>query len=609
MSTKNPQFRAAMGFFALACYSMVAGIGGKGVQGVGLSGAADPADRPVAAQKGDAAKKDPDQQKRIHQAIERGLAYLRRTQLPTGSWIIGRAKPAPGVSGNAGDWLVGFAALPGLTLLECGVPAADPAVQRAAKLVRLYIPNHMKTYEISLAILFLDRLGEAQDRPLIRTLALRLAGGQTHLGGWSYVCPLMNAAQEKKLLKFFRDWKPADEPPPPTKEKDKDAKPPSKNNGTKPLPKDSADNSNTQFAILALWKVRNLDLPLDYTMAQVEKRFRSDLHPSVKVIGGKKLIVMGPGWGYTYGAGGGKYSGSMTCVGLLGLAVGRGSNVEAPLKKNKVEPAEDAEIQTGIRILIDYMAKDPHQDFNITLARINPRQKYTLDYYFLWSVQRVGVLLNLKTIGGRDWYDWGIGYLLPEQLADGSWLGGNYSGNGLGNTHAVSTCFALLFLKRSDLLPDLREILPKRVKIVDPGASSKSLGDKSDSPPKKPDDKGDSPEKKTAPPKSLLDQSAVGAEPFSGARVMSITVEATYENGILKLEKPLHPKEHEKVRVTVHSETSPILEAYGIMGFKGGAEQADHFALDAEFDPQEDSFTPPAISRSSARNPRSSAPR
>jgi hypothetical protein len=40
---------------------------------------------------------------------------------------------------------------------------------------------------------------------------------------------------------------------------------------------------------------------------------------------------------------------------------------------------------------------------------------------------------------------------------------------------------ALLFLKRSDLLPDLRETLQKRLKITDPGLDTKkSPGEKSD---------------------------------------------------------------------------------------------------------------------------------
>lgn len=69
---------------------------------------------------------------------------------------------------------------------------------------------------------------------------------------------------------------------------------------------------------------------------------------------------------------------------------------------------------------------------------------------------------------------------------------------------------------------------------------------------------------------------------------MTITVEAIYENGVLKPSQPLPLKEHEKVRVSVHSERSPLLEAYGIMGFKGTPEEADYFALDPEFDPLDD---------------------
>lgn len=69
---------------------------------------------------------------------------------------------------------------------------------------------------------------------------------------------------------------------------------------------------------------------------------------------------------------------------------------------------------------------------------------------------------------------------------------------------------------------------------------------------------------------------------------MTITIEATYENGVLKPSQPLPLKEHEKVRVSVHSDRSPLLEAYGIMGFKGTPEEADYFALHDDFDPLDD---------------------
>jgi predicted DNA-binding antitoxin AbrB/MazE fold protein len=68
---------------------------------------------------------------------------------------------------------------------------------------------------------------------------------------------------------------------------------------------------------------------------------------------------------------------------------------------------------------------------------------------------------------------------------------------------------------------------------------------------------------------------------------MSITVEAIYENGVLKPSVPLPWKDGEKVRIDVTSLDSPILRAYGIMGFKGTAEEAEYLALDPEFLPEE----------------------
>ncbi|HZY87005.1 MAG TPA: antitoxin family protein [Gemmataceae bacterium] len=69
---------------------------------------------------------------------------------------------------------------------------------------------------------------------------------------------------------------------------------------------------------------------------------------------------------------------------------------------------------------------------------------------------------------------------------------------------------------------------------------------------------------------------------------MNLTVEATYENGTLKLDQPLPLNEHEKVRVTVHTESSsPLLRAAGIMGWTGSAEELERIALDPEFLPEE----------------------
>jgi predicted DNA-binding antitoxin AbrB/MazE fold protein len=65
---------------------------------------------------------------------------------------------------------------------------------------------------------------------------------------------------------------------------------------------------------------------------------------------------------------------------------------------------------------------------------------------------------------------------------------------------------------------------------------------------------------------------------------MAITVEAVYEDGVLKPKQLLPLREHETVQVTIQPGNSRLLQSYGIMGFTGTAEEADYFALDAELD-------------------------
>jgi len=68
---------------------------------------------------------------------------------------------------------------------------------------------------------------------------------------------------------------------------------------------------------------------------------------------------------------------------------------------------------------------------------------------------------------------------------------------------------------------------------------------------------------------------------------MSLTIEAIYENGVLKPAEPLPLKDHEKVHVTIHPEMSPILQAHGIIGWKGDAETLRRLTEDSEFDPED----------------------
>jgi predicted DNA-binding antitoxin AbrB/MazE fold protein len=65
---------------------------------------------------------------------------------------------------------------------------------------------------------------------------------------------------------------------------------------------------------------------------------------------------------------------------------------------------------------------------------------------------------------------------------------------------------------------------------------------------------------------------------------MPLTVEAIYENGVLKPAEPLPLTEHEKVRLTVVRETSLADQTYGIIGWKGDAATFDRLLAEAEED-------------------------
>ena len=66
-------------------------------------------------------------------------------------------------------------------------------------------------------------------------------------------------------------------------------------------------------------------------------------------------------------------------------------------------------------------------------------------YYWLYSVERAGILWGRERIGDRWWYAQGANELLRLQNADGSW-GEDYAG---GTDRPANTAFAILFLKRA----------------------------------------------------------------------------------------------------------------------------------------------------------------
>jgi hypothetical protein len=208
----------------------------------------------------------------------------------------------------------------------------------------------------------------------------------------------------------------------------------------------AGDNSNTQFAMLALWTARRHGVPTDQALLASYQRFVHSQNQD-------------SGWGYAVGA---NSTNTMTSVGLLGLGIGHGTAPEllgADPKNPKaaaVKPAlEDPRIQNGLQALARAIGQ-PSQD---------PAKKLPMEnLYFLWSVERVAMLYDLKTIGGKDWYGYGAQILVQNQNGDGAWLHSHFPGS----TPPINTCFALLFLKRSNLVQDLTNNLRLNTGIREP---------------------------------------------------------------------------------------------------------------------------------------------
>src|SRR5205085_7420285 len=96
----------------------------------------------------------------------------------------------------------------------------------------------------------------------------------------------------------------------------------------------------TQFALLGLWAARRQDVPVDYSLLLAKQRF---------TVGQNK----DGGWGYHMMVPNSTHS--MTCVGLIGLAMGHGATAGGADKaKGKLE---DPAIQDGLRALGQYIGR------------------------------------------------------------------------------------------------------------------------------------------------------------------------------------------------------------------------------------------------------------
>lgn len=309
---------------------------------------------------------DPQQ---VRNAIDRGVAYLKREQAPNGTWSDWAGQPG------------GVTAICTLALINAGVPIEDPSVQRALTYLRKLKPE--KTYTTALQTMVLCEADPKADLLLISRNATWIESKQVRsgpmTGGWSY-----------------------------------------------PGAGGGADNSNSQFAMLALQAAEDVGVkvsPQTWRLALTYWREGQSRDGS---------------WNYQHN-GPAAGTGSMTCAGIASyvIASGRLSEGDAEVVNGRVQCCARSDTDPTIERALAWLASR----FSINKNPGNPGWWL----YYLYALERVGRMTAERFIGSHDWYREGTDILIrgQDQLS-GFWVG---RGNDEKNPH-IATSYALLFLSK-----------------------------------------------------------------------------------------------------------------------------------------------------------------
>ncbi|MCK5579139.1 MAG: terpene cyclase/mutase family protein [Planctomycetes bacterium] len=305
------------------------------------------------------------------------------------------------------------------TLIHAGMQD-EPAFKR---LLQKVLSNELDlTYHVALRAMALEALDRKKYQEHLRNCAQFLIDNQCQNGQWDYGRP--TRVEEAKIIT----------PRPGQK----------KTSGTKSIKRirikaqrkgpAKGDNSNSQYASLGLRACLQAGIVIPEDVLRKAKQWWV---VSQTADGGWNYAPRGQ-----TGAQPGQLPpvnpppsfssyGSMTAGGVACLCI-----YDFFLKKKM---RKDASIKRGLSWLAD----------NFTVMKnvkyTNPKKHH---YYYLYALERVGMLAETKSFGQHDWYAEGANYLLANQQKDGSW-----------NNKEIDTCFAILFLRRAT--KPLRVIITK----------------------------------------------------------------------------------------------------------------------------------------------------
>jgi hypothetical protein len=365
---------------------------------------------------------------KVDQAIDKGVAYLKGKR--TGTFHLGM---------NGHELIL-------LTLIHAGAPGRYPELQADfdALLKEMLEAKLERTYKVALQAMCLEELDRVKYQWRIHQCAQFLVDNLSPAGTSRYGAPSIFVEEVKtpspgrEAVKSGGGRPPGAKPPGDPGHKQK---PEVKNiihvKQQRPGPAEH-DHSNMQYHALGLRACHDAGIRFEESfLKQVDAHWRK---MQIADAGAKKepLALDAPapekgkksgstsvmplaaeaapeGWGYTSTE---KSWGSMT-VGAIGalciLDYMRGADWR-----------KDDDVLQGLQWM--------NKHFSVTE---NPELGAKWHYYYLYGIERVGMLFGTERIGAHLWYRTGAEYLLSKQGANGQW------------NDTVDTCFAILFLRRA----------------------------------------------------------------------------------------------------------------------------------------------------------------
>ena len=368
---------------------------------------------------------DKEMQKAIDEAVERGAEWLRKHQSASGQ--LGVVK-----HGGAAYYGIGSTALGGLALLAAGDEQGDEVLDKAMAYCRKKDEEGSgarTTYDAGTVLMFAHKyFGHPEGKKPKKKRGP--AGPANPLGmpedalGWI-----------RSLANFLVDQQ-------------------KQETGDWGYPQNRPDFSNTQYALLGLraakdsgiaiapgvW-LRVLDRAMDAQQKDGPKVKRTTV-PEEE--GGTVYVVESDdrsrGWPYT--ADSNVATGSMTTAGIAILAIAHDGLVN-PRKFPSYKPSRQLEVAQAVQDGFAWL------EANFAVDKNPGSMAPNWHYYYLYGLERAGVLGGRDLLGQHDWYIEGAKYLLQAQKSDGRWASGALGTAEYEASDILDTAWAILFLKRA----------------------------------------------------------------------------------------------------------------------------------------------------------------